>query len=175
MCMSMSHILCCGMIIFTIIGADARNVKKNPEALDFCVYNKQAYQAGTSFRPDACTFCHCPRDSERPDCAIEDCKYEPNCVKYAKTSESSCCDVCVERGCQDSNGAVYKPGEVVSVTPCITCTCPKEGGRIECSHVVCPAITCVDPKMERDGCCMNCPNGKQCSCYHKHIHFRILF
>jgi len=125
-----------------------------------CIYGNATYPGGSRFRPDPCTICHCPKHGGRPDCVIEDCKYEPDCVKYVKSPESLCCDICIEHGCRDGDDHVYKPGEVVSRISCTRCICPKGGGRIECGHVPCPEINCVDPIYEPGGCCLMCPRGK---------------
>ncbi len=125
-----------------------------------CIHGNMTYIAGEHFKPSPCTFCHCPRRGGRARCAVQDCMYEPNCLRFEKKTESDCCGACVEVGCLHSDGKVYAPGAVVSASECGQCYCPKGGGRVVCENAGCPDARCVDAVQETGECCPHCPNGK---------------
>lgn len=124
----------------------------------YCSYNNRTYEAGEKFSPDPCTFCHCPRHSNRIQCAIQDCRYKSNCVRYNKL-QGQCCGQCVEIGCKHSDGNIYNPNQTVVSNKCEICKCPPSGGRVECNQIKCPTINCVDPVKIEGECCEKCPNG----------------
>ena len=49
--------------------------------------------------------------------------------------------------------------QVPSDDPCMTCRCPPNGGRVECSPVACPLVECVDPEPIKGECCGTCRWG----------------
>ena len=124
-----------------------------------CQYGNSTYQAGEKFRPDTCTVCHCPRHGGRALCTIQDCLWEPHCLRRHKKSDE-CCGSCLEQGCLHSDGKVYSLGATVKETKCERCVCPTEGGPTTCTQkVICPEIHCVDPVTDPESCCPSCPNG----------------
>lgn len=130
-----------------------------PEKLEMCQYGNSTYQAGEKFRPDSCTVCHCPRHGGRALCTIQDCLWEPHCLRRHKKADE-CCGSCLEQGCLHSDGRVYPLGATVLETICERCVCPTEGGPTTCTQkFVCPEIHCVDPVTDPASCCPSCPNG----------------
>ena len=161
--MYVSFYIACFLLSAIIAGSNSKHhikLQSGDRPPRTCLYGNSTHPGGSKFRPGPCTICHCPKRGGRPNCVIEDCKYDPDCVKYVKSPDSLCCDICIEHGCWNSDGHVYKPGEIVSRMSCTTCRCPEGGGRIECSRVTCPEVTCVDPVREPGSCCSTCPNGK---------------
>lgn len=128
-----------------------------------CAYDNVTYEAGEKFRPDACTFCQCPRHGGRPQCAIQDCQSEPDCVQMHK-EETDCCGTCLVFGCLNpADGRVYFPGAPVSDTPCERCHCHEYGRRLVCvPKVECEQPRCVDAIQEEGDCCFTCPKGPNC-------------
>ncbi|CAH1794780.1 unnamed protein product [Owenia fusiformis] len=126
-----------------------------------CLYENKTYHAGEKFRPDSCTFCHCPRHGGEARCAVQDCFFNPSCIKF-DNDPNECCQRCLEYGCQHHDGKFYPPGAVISNSPCETCRCPRNGGRTQCIKQGCPPVLCVDA-IHKDGeCCPICPNGPNC-------------
>lgn len=146
------------MIISLMVLQTASSPLKHIEKDEKCMYNNMTYPAGTHFRPDPCTYCHCPKRGGRAQCAIEDCFWDPSCVRYHRDS-NECCGQCVQHGCRHSDGKIYNPETVVSETSCEQCVCPPGGGMTICTAIRCPRATCVDPIRDPGDCCYRCPNG----------------
>lgn len=107
------------------IGTDFLNTHHQPVIIlpktSYCSYNNQTYESGDKFQPDACTFCHCPKHNNRVQCSIQDCKFQPNCVRYGKLNSKDCCGQCVEIGCKYTDSRLYRPNEVILDTNCERC------------------------------------------------------
>jgi len=148
------------ILVVTVTSSSlAVEVIEMPEKLEMCQYGNSTYQAGEKFRPDTCTVCHCPRHGGRALCTIQDCLWEPHCLRRHKKSDE-CCGSCLEQGCLHSDGKVYSLGATVKETKCERCVCPTEGGPTTCTQkVICPEIHCVDPVTDPESCCPSCPNG----------------
>ena len=124
-----------------------------------CVYENKTYVAGSRFKPDACTSCHCPHHGGRMRCTVQDCLDRPNCVRFA-AKKGECCQKCLEFGCMHHDGKVYLAGTVVSSSHCEHCFCPEDGGRTICVTEPCTPVKCVDFVTPPGSCCPVCPNGK---------------
>lgn len=133
-------------------------VEESPDRLDTCQYGNDTYAAGERFRPDPCTSCHCPRHGGRALCTIQDCLWEPHCLRRHRRPDE-CCGSCLEHGCLHSDGRVYPRGATISETKCDRCVCPEDGGPSACSKVKCPEVHCVRPVVDPEQCCPSCPNG----------------
>lgn len=131
-----------------------------------CIYENKSIAAGRRFKPEPCTYCHCPSHGGRAECAIQDCRHEPNCLKRKKQTRHDCCGICVQLGCIDSKGVTYEPGaRIPSPDNCETCFCPKGGGRPICRtrhKRPCPAANCVNAVRQPGSCCHYCPAGDNC-------------
>lgn len=137
------------------------SVQHSPVRTATCLYNNETYQAGQKFRPDDCTFCHCPHHGGRARCAVQDCQFLQSCVHYEK-AEGECCGRCAAHGCLHSDGKVYPPRSVVLSGNCDRCICPPGGGRVVCARARCPPALCVDAVKRPGECCYSCPNGPNC-------------
>ena len=149
-------VLCC---LLTVCHAASVNMAAIVKSA--CVYDNATYEAGEKFRPDACTYCLCPRHGGRPQCAIQDCQQEPDCVQMRK-DEGDCCGTCLVYGCLHAgDGHLYFPGAPVSDTPCERCHCDEHGRRMICMpKVECERPRCVDAVRQDGDCCYTCPNGE---------------
>lgn len=154
---------CSAMLVMSsptnrISGSD--RLQTTPEKTETCRYENATYSAGERFRPTPCTYCHCPKHGGRPLCAIQDCVWEPNCLKYDHKFDE-CCGTCLEHGCHHIDGKVYKAESVVKDSECEMCVCPEDGGTVICTpKFVCPRVNCVDMVLDPGTCCPRCPNGK---------------
>ena len=149
-----------GLVIISASCISGVPLEHHGKDTHLCLYENKTYKAGEKFRPDPCTFCHCPHHGGRVLCAIQDCQWEPNCVRK-KPSEDGCCSTCLEYGCKHRDGKIYHPREPVSVTPCEECFCPPAGGAVECIRADCPQTpNCVNPVQKEGDCCPTCPDGK---------------
>lgn len=150
-------------IVFTgLVSVLALNTVEVPEKVEVCRYGNETHQAGERFRPDPCTSCHCPRHGGRALCTIQDCMWEPHCLRRDKRPDE-CCGSCLEQGCLHSDGQVYPRGATILDSTCERCVCPEEGGPSICRQkFTCPDVHCVDMVTEPDSCCPSCPNGENC-------------
>lgn len=158
------HVICVIVIVAVtvILSSSAVEVIEVPEKVEMCRYGNSTYEAGEKFRPDSCTACHCPRHGGRALCTIQDCLWEPHCLRRHKRADE-CCGSCLEQGCLHSDGTVYSLGATVTETNCERCVCPAEGGPTTCTQkFTCPDIHCVDSVTQPGSCCPSCPNGNNC-------------
>ncbi|XP_067325493.1 kielin/chordin-like protein [Anolis sagrei] len=123
-----------------------------PKCTGACRYHGKLYKSGETFvsPEEACLTCTC--QAEVVTCQPKPCPQK--CTHPEAPKAPSCCpscDGCLYKDHSYTNGQTFTPPS----DPCKRCSCLR--GNVLCAPVLCPQVSCANPRHEPGQCCPRCP------------------
>ncbi|XP_043226400.1 cysteine-rich motor neuron 1 protein-like isoform X3 [Amphibalanus amphitrite] len=127
-----------------------------------CVSTAGEVHAPGASWDDGCRQCYCHEGTEM--CSMIACAV-PAC-EHPEIEPGQCCPTCPDDSvvpsrhvnltvCLSATGGTYLEGQTWHLDSCTSCLC--RGGRVLCSHPVCPPAACPQPERRPGHCCPVCP------------------
>ncbi|XP_023814674.1 extracellular matrix protein FRAS1 isoform X2 [Oryzias latipes] len=149
---------------WTLVGALAGLLAVSGGAHGVCVSEGLLHTNNTSWRPQPCQECTCYSDltvCRQIHCSNPHCDFQKG--QQLRILPNQCCPECVSLS-QDScqyEGKTYGHDSQWSPSPCSVCVCSK--GRVSCTLLPCPHVTCPRNQSLTE-CCPKCGrSGESCS------------
>ncbi|XP_069085493.1 kielin/chordin-like protein [Pleurodeles waltl] len=118
-----------------------------------CVLDGTEFDEGVAWEPDGepCSTCTCVNGDTV--CGATQCP--PIACLHPSQTNGDCCPTCNK--CT-YNQRIYSDGQefIDPDEPCQNCKC--QDGTVQCSHTVCPPVTCSRPERRAGQCCPKCPD-----------------
>ncbi|KAI3384435.1 hypothetical protein SNEBB_003336, partial [Seison nebaliae] len=117
-----------------------------------CTSNSITYVYGQVFFKDECTKCYC---NKKGTINCNDIKCAAvSCATPIKIP-GECCPVC---GSHCTHGqSTYQVGSIFYQDKCTKCKC-SQNGKVQCSPIKCPVLSCAQPIQTEGICCDRCPH-----------------